>query len=282
MAIARHGHDGKTVIAAFISQVHPVFMLPPVATALYGALLGRSIRLANASHLIAIFAAVYTAHVVDGYVDFHVRSEDDDHPLTARGCKLALIGATVTFWMATTAVYILAGLLPTLLTIPCWLIGYHHAPELDTNPITATTGYPIGVALSLLGGNAITSYGLKPIAIGSAAVFVVLLSGVKIIDDLQDYEYDRHIEKMTVGVTLGQRRGRNLAHLLLMGGIGLVPLLIFLRIFTPGTILAPIAFGFVVLTARGREPEISTKLLIRGSYVFLALLIATTWFRPWG
>ncbi|MFD1525434.1 ubiquinone biosynthesis protein UbiA, partial [Halolamina salina] len=39
MGIARHGSGPAALLGAYASQVHPVFMLPPVATALFGAAL---------------------------------------------------------------------------------------------------------------------------------------------------------------------------------------------------------------------------------------------------
>ncbi|MFC6724895.1 ubiquinone biosynthesis protein UbiA, partial [Halobium palmae] len=35
-----------------------------------------------------------------------------------------------------------------------------------------------------------------------------------------------------------------------------------------------------VVAARAEESELATMLLIRGSYVFLAVLVAAVWFRP--
>ncbi|MFB6128311.1 MAG: lycopene cyclase, partial [Halorhabdus sp.] len=78
MAIARH-HSGIVPAArALASQVHPVFMLPPVAVSVAGSLLaaratGTFAPIVAGLHATAIFAAVYTAHVKDGYVDFFVR-----------------------------------------------------------------------------------------------------------------------------------------------------------------------------------------------------------------
>ncbi len=81
-----------------------------------------------------MFFAVYTAHVKDGYVDFHVRGEDDDHPLTDAGCRMALVGAGVGFALCTAAIWLLVGLGAALLTLPTWIIGYTHAPQLDMTP----------------------------------------------------------------------------------------------------------------------------------------------------
>jgi len=36
----------------------------------------------------------------------------------------------------------------------------------------------------------------------------------------------------------------------------------------------------VILVTRRADPELATMLLVRGSYVFLAVLVAAVWFEP--
>jgi len=81
-----------------------------------------------------MFAAVYTAHVKDGYVDFHVRGGDDDHPLTERGCRIALGLSTAVFALCCVVLGLLVEPVAVVLVVPTWLIAYHHAPQLDMNP----------------------------------------------------------------------------------------------------------------------------------------------------
>ena len=279
--IARHGSDVGADVRALLSQVHPVFMLPPLAASWFGSTLAGEFSLTmGALHMTAIFAAVYTAHVKDGYVDFHVRDEDDDHPLSERGCRRALAGSSVLFVGCLFGLALVVDVWAALLTLPCWLIGYHHAPQLDTNPVTATTGYPAGVALAILGGFYVQSQTLAPIATAFALVFLVLLSGVKVIDDQQDYHYDCSIRKRTVAVAVGPERARTTAYALMALGLLLVIALALIRVFPPSSVLAAVAFGAVALVSRRADSEIATMLLVRGSYVFLALLLAATWFRP--
>jgi 1,4-dihydroxy-2-naphthoate octaprenyltransferase len=187
MSIARHGDGSAPALRALGSQVHPVFMLPPVATALFGGLLAPSFSLRVAGvHAAAVFLAVYTAHVKDGYVDFHVRDEDDDHPMTAGGCRLALGGAAAGFLACLGALWALAGPGAAAVAAPMWLIGFLHAPQLDTHPVGATMGYPLGVGLCVVGGNYAQAGAVGTTAWGVAMTFVVLLTGVKIIDDATD------------------------------------------------------------------------------------------------
>jgi 4-hydroxybenzoate polyprenyltransferase len=229
---------------------------------------------------VAIFAAVYTAHVTDGYVDFYVRDEDDDHPMTAPGCRTALAGSTTLFAATLVALFVLSGPLVALLTLPTWFLGYFHAPQLDMNPVTATMGYPLGIALAILGGYAAQTGTLSGTALAFAAVFLVLLTGVKVVDDAQDYEYDLGIEKRTVAVVLGPAGARRFADALVAAGLLLVVTLALLGPFPPTAVLAAIAFGAVAAIARRGDPTIATMLLVRGAYVFLAVLLVAVHWRP--
>jgi len=281
MAIARHETGMGADLRALASQVHPVFMLPPLAASWFGAAVAGEFGLGvGAIHMAAMFFAVYTAHIKDGYIDFYGRGEDDDHPLSARGCKLALVGAAVGFATCTLALGLLVGPGAALITLPTWFIGYLHAPQLDTNPVTTTLGYPTGIALAILGGFYVQTTTLDGAAVGFALVFLVTLAGVKIIDDDQDYEYDRSIDKRTVSVTLGRAPARGLALSLML--LGLVGVLwgTASGLFPPASPVAALAFGSVALVARHADSTIATMLLIRGAYVFLAVLLVAVWFRP--
>ncbi|RQG90364.1 ubiquinone biosynthesis protein UbiA [Natrarchaeobius halalkaliphilus] len=281
MSLVRHGSGLEANVRAFWSQVHPVFMLPPLAASLFGALLATTIDPTLAAvHVTAMFAAVYTAHVKDGYVDFHVRDEDDDHPLTVGGCRIGIAASTTIFVGCCLLLVVLANPLAVGLTVPTWLIAFFHAPQLDTNPLTATTGYPIGIALAILGGYATQTGTLSAVVVGFALVFLFLLSGIKVIDDAQDYEYDRSIAKRTVAVVVGPRRAYSIAYGLILTALFGVAALAVVRVFPPGAVLAALAFAAVAVVARQADPEIATMLLIRGSYVFLAVLVAAVWFEP--
>jgi lycopene cyclase domain-containing protein len=281
MAIARHGSGLVGEARALASQVHPVFMLPPVAATCFGSVIaGVPAPLAGAVHSIAVFCAVYTAHVKDGYVDFYLRDEDDDHPLTRRGCRHALVGAGLVFACCLGALWVLVGPDAVVLTVPGWLIGYWHAPQLDTNPVTATAGYPAGIALALVGGFYVQTTTLSGSILGFAVVMLVTLSGIKVIDDEQDYEFDRSIEKGTVAVVLERSRARAVARGLLLLGTVAVLWGTVDGLFPPSSPIAAVAFGAIALVATRARPELATMLLIRGAYVFLALLVAAVWYRP--
>lgn len=278
MVVARHQRGVRADVTALTSQVHPVFMLPPLAVSWYGALLAVDLDpVLGGLHTVAIFAAVYTAHVKDGYVDFYLRNEDDDHPLTATGCRWALGGATVVFGVSLLALYWVVDIWIVMLTLPCWIIAYHHAPQLDRHPLGATAGYPAGIALSLLGGHYVQSRDLSAIVVASAVVFFVLIAGIKIIDDSTDREYDQSIGKRTVAVLADRRGARGIAYGLFAIAIGVVLVCVPLGILPSSAAVACIAFMLVAVIAWFAEPVVATMLLIRGSYLFLAGLVAAVW-----
>ncbi|QLD88599.1 UbiA family prenyltransferase [Natronomonas salina] len=280
MGIARHGSGIRADAGALVSQVHPVFMLPPLAASAFGAVLaGRVDPTLLVLHLVAAFAGLYTAHVKDGYVDFYGRGEDDDHPLTADGCRLALAGASALFFACLAAIGLLVDVWAALLTLPGWIIGYLHAPQLDLNAVGATAGYPAGIAFALLGGHYVQATALGADVVAFALVFFVVLCGIKVVDDATDYEYDRSIGKRTVAVVLGPDAARRFAYGLMAAGMAVVLVLAAVGVFPPASVAAPLVFGVVAAFAwrAGEDAGLATKLLIRGSYLFLAVLVAAVW-----
>jgi lycopene cyclase domain-containing protein len=231
-------------------------------------------------HAGAIFGAVYTAHLKDGFVDFHRRGEDDDHPLTVPGCRLGLVLAGALVLGCLAGLWVRRGPVVVALTAPTWLLGYFHAPQLDTNPVGATLGYPVGIGLAVVGGSAAQTGTLEGPALALAGVMVLALTGVKIVDDGQDVAYDRSIRKRTVAVVLGLTRARRVAEALFLGSGILVLWLTVGGTFPAVAPIAPLVFGAVVVRAREEEPQRATALLIRGTYLLLVLLLAAIWLRP--
>lgn len=280
MELARRGSGPVATLRAYLTKVHPVFMLPPIAAAAFGAILAGALApLAAVVHVLAIFCSVYVAHLRDGYVDYYRRGEDDETPLTPLGFHVGIRATTALVVGCFVALYLLVDLWAVVLTFPGWLIGYLHAPYLDSHPVTTSAGYPTGIALAILGGHYVQVQTLTAEAIGLAAVFLVLLTGVKIVDDLQDYHWDRRHGKRSAGVAWGFLRARRVATGLLGLALGGVLVLAGAGVVTPGAAIAVAVFAPVVVVARRRDPRIQTMLLIRGSYLFLAALIAVTWFK---
>jgi lycopene cyclase domain-containing protein len=281
MAIARHGTGPRATLGAVASQIHPVFMAPPLAASGFGAVLGGFVSpLLAVLHLAVAFCALYTAHVKDGLVDFHRRGEDDDHPLTRRGCHLALVGATALFLLGAALLATLVDPVAALLALPGWLVAVLHAPQLDTNPLGATLGYPAGIGFALLGGYYVQTRALSATVLAFAVVFVVVLAGIKVVDDATDYDYDRSVDKRTVAVVLGPPAARRLAGGLMGAGMVAVVALSVTGVVPRGSALAVLPFLAVAVVARRADAELATKLLVRASYLFFALLAVAVWLRP--
>ena len=281
MSLARHGTGPAAVVSGFLSQIHPVFMLPPVAASAFGAVLAVEFSVALASlHMATAFCALYVAHLKDGYVDFHWRGEDDDHPLSTRGCQVGLVGASTAFFVGCAALWSLVDPVAALVTLPGWLIGYLHAPQLDTNPIGATAGYPAGIGIALLGGFYVQTTTLTLPVVAYAVVITMILCGIKTVDDGTDYAYDSSINKRTVAVVLGRQRARTFAEGVMVVGMGLTLVVALVGVFPLAAGAAPVVFGVVFAFARRAPPREATMLLIRGSYLFLAVLVVAAWLQP--
>ena len=62
MAVARHGTGPAATVRALWSQVHPVFMLPPVAASLFGGVLAGRLGPASAAAKSAVDPARAARH----------------------------------------------------------------------------------------------------------------------------------------------------------------------------------------------------------------------------
>lgn len=268
-------------IRSVFSQVHPVFMLPPLVASWFGAFFARDISIAfGVLHMLAMFFAVYTAHVKDGYVDYYIRGEDESHPLSVKECRVLLVCASVGFALVTGVLGVVVDGVIVLLTVPTWIIAYLHAPYLDTNPVSATIGYPLGIALAILGGYYVQAGGVSVAIIGYGLVLLFVLMGVKVIDDEQDVVWDRSFGKRTVSVVLGQEGGREVAvGSFLVGGI-VVLWGTLSGVFPRGAPIAIGVFGVLAGIAVRKPAPVATMLLIRSVYVFFALLLGIVWFAP--
>lgn len=189
-----------------LTQVKPTFMAPAVATSVAGGLLAPAVApLPAAGHALAVGAALYVAHLVDEYVDAHVRGEDD--PSVRRGTLVSAAAATSgLFWVLVGVLWTAGARTGALAAVPLWALAVAHAPALDRHPIPVTVDYPVGIGLALAGGYLTQTGALPAGVVGVAAVLAVALSGVKVSVDRLDYDADRAVGKRTVSVLLGDRR----------------------------------------------------------------------------
>ena len=213
---------GGGAVRALASQVKPTFMLPAVGMAAFGGLLAPTVSPTPfALHVGGVGLALYVAHLVDEYVDAHVRGEEDP-TASRRTLAVGVVLASACLLAVLLALASTAGPLAGLSLLPLWILALLHAPVLDGNTVAVTVDYPVGIAIALSGGFLVQTGRLPPVVVALAAVFVVLLSGVKVAVDRLDVAFDRTVDKRTVPVALGDRRAAGAAAGVLAGAGALV------------------------------------------------------------
>ncbi|MCG1003245.1 MULTISPECIES: UbiA family prenyltransferase [Halobacterium] len=196
---------------ALLANVKPTFMLPAVGLAAAGSALAPSVSLPlAAAHAAAVATALYTAHVVDDYVDAHVRGEHAP-VLSATTAKVAAVASSIAFVALAALLWTAGARAAVAATLPLWTLAVLHAPALDKHPVTVTVDYPVGVALAFAGGALAQTGRLAPGVAAVAVVLAVSLSGLKVSIDRLDREFDRSVDKRTLPVLLGDRTSTRVA-----------------------------------------------------------------------
>ena len=276
--VARAGDDerGGGLLRGLAGQVKPTFMLPAVGMSAFGGLLAPTATLpALVLHAAGVGLALSVAHLVDEYVDAHVRGEEPP-TLSRRVLAIAVVLASACLLVVGLALAPTAGPLPALSLLPLWLLALLHAPVLDRNTVAVTVDYPVGIALALLGGYVAQAGTVHPAVIALAAVFLALLAGVKVAVDRLDYAFDRRIGKRTVPVVLGDRRGGVAAALVLVVAAALVVTFAAVGVLPRATAAAapfPLAMAACCLRAGQRR---AVRVAIALTYPFTAVLFLTT------
>lgn len=267
-------------LAGLRTQVKPTFTLPAVGMALFGAALApRLAPLPAALHALAVGSALLLAHLVDEYVDAHLRGEES--PRVALGTLRPAVVAAAALGAA------LVGLLwavgrgtAAALTAPLPVLAALHAPLLDRNPVAVTVDYPLGVALAVVGGYAAQRTPVPAAVAATAAVFLLVLSAAKLTVDRLDADFDRRVDKRTVPVLVGHRgAARGSAALVALAAAGVAALAAW-GVYPPATLLAvPVLLGVAAAGLDGSAPR-ATRWQIRLTYpvalvLFLALCPAT-------
>lgn len=265
---------GRRDVAGLLSAVKPTFMLPAVGLAAAGAALAPAVTLSVAIvHAGAVATALYTAHVVDEYVDAHVRGEDEA-VLSASACTYAAAGSTVAFFALLTGLWMTGARAGAVATLPLWLLAVLHAPALDRHPLTVTVDYPVGVALAFVAGHLAQTRNVAAGVLAIAVALAVSLAATKVAVDRLDRAFDATIGKRTLPVVLGDRTGARVAaavHVVtavLVGG------------FVATSTLSPLALvaAFVSLAdavaAGSLPPRSSVRVQMALAYPFTAALLA--------
>lgn len=263
----------ERAVRVFLAGVKPTFMLPAVALSLAGSALAPDISLPLAvAHAVAVGAALYTAHVVDEYVDAHLRGEHDP-VISATAAKFGAVASSLAFAVLAAFLWVVGARAAVAATLPLWLLAVLHAPALDKHPVTVTADYPVGVALAFLGGYLVQTGDLDPGVVAVAVVLVVSLSGLKVAIDRLDQSFDRTVDKRTLPVLLGDRTSARvaaavhvLAALLVVGFVAASVLPVF------ALVAAVVALADAVL-AVAVAPRWSIRAQMALAYPFTAALL---------
>ncbi|MEY7852215.1 UbiA family prenyltransferase [Natrarchaeobius sp. A-rgal3] len=268
-------HDAKRIGSGLLAHVQPVFLLPAGAIAVFGAVLADYVSVGTAiAHCFAVCLAVYVAHLRDGYVDYYVRNEDDQNRLTPTEIHVAIVLSTAAFGGCLAYLWLVSGTLSVVLSTPILALGLLHAPYLDTNPVTTTVSYPLGIALAMAGGYATQTGTLTTVVIVLAGVFFVHLAGIGILLDRLDYHDDRRRGKRTVPVVVGDERAEVAAWMFVLAGSGLLLLSSVVEIVPQSSQYAAlIPISAVAIRASRRIDRTHAVVLSIGTmYLFAAVL----------
>ena len=265
----------RSTACALLAYVRPAFMLPAVGMSIVGGLLSSEFAIATGgTHALAVGLALYVAHLRDGYVDAHLRGEEQP-VLSARGNRTATAVASGLFLAAVAGLAGLVGTVAAALTVPLWALAVLHAPYLDTHPFTVTVDYPFGIAVTLAGGYAVQSGGLDAGVVAIASLLSVALSATKVSVDRLDLEFDRSIDKQTVPVLLGDGPATvvSAAAFALAGAL----VLAFVAAGTlPSSAVAAVPFPVAAGAAGVKAaPERAVRVQMALAYPFLAVLAAS-------
>lgn len=201
----------RRLLAGLAAHVRPVFMVPAVGTSVYGGLLAATLDPAVAAvHALAVGDALFVAHLRDGYVDGHLRGEESP-PLSATAFRRsALLGSALAL--------VLAGVLASegrplaaASVVALLALASLHAPYLDLYTVPVTVDYPLGIAVTVVGGYLAQTGRLDDGVVAVAVLLACLLAGIKVGIDRLDSAFDRTIGKRTVPVVLGPAGARRVA-----------------------------------------------------------------------
>ena len=255
--------DDRTPDGGLRSQVKPTFMAPALGMSAFGGLLSPTFAPGVAAvHALAVGAALYTAHLVDEYVDAYVR-EEEPPAVAERTVERAIVGASVGC-LAFAGVLAAGGRWAAAASaLALWVLAVLHAPVLDRNTVAVTADYPVGIAIALGGGYLAQQSALPAGVVGIAAVFVVTLAAVKVSIDRLDREFDRTIDKRTVPVVLGERRATRVSAGLFLLAAGLVGALVAEAVLADGALVSvPVLVGGAVVALDDSASQAVTRQML--------------------
>ncbi|WP_418279827.1 hypothetical protein [Halorubrum sp. DTA98] len=194
----------RGIAIALIALIQPTFLGPAVAMALVGGALAPTLDpWVLGLHAGAVGLAVYVAHLRDAFVDRFVRREEPAGGTTPDTLRTALLVVSIAFLAVVSALWTATGPIAAVVTVPLWVLAIAHAPYFDTGPVGVTVDYAVGVAIALLGAYVLQTGRLSAGIVGTAVVYLIVLSAVKVSVDGLDHAFDRSIGKRTVPVAIG-------------------------------------------------------------------------------
>lgn len=256
------------------SQVHPVFMVAAIGATVVGALYSPVSDFLNLVIFCAgVFAALYFAHVKDSYVDYFERHEDDFSFLTKRQSYRAMALSSIVVLACAIYFYEKGFWLVIPLILAGFLLAFFHTP-LDLNPLGATAGYPTGLALAALGGYYVQAGILHTKIIYFAIAVWLVLNGVKIVDDVKDYDWDKKFGKIAAPVFFGKSLAKKVAAALVIAGASFGMLLTYwgyLPLFSAVSFLPLYPAALISLQRNDRKTLYGLDAMLIGTYFFTAI-----------
>jgi 4-hydroxybenzoate polyprenyltransferase len=212
--------------------------------------------------LAAVFFGLYTAHLMDTYVDVVKRGDRTpaNYPLLFRDSTGLIEDKHYPVLIATSVVLtVLFSAIATvnagaLVAVPLAIglaIALAYAPLLDRKTVGVTFAYPAGVTCAAAAGYALAA-GTLDLRFGALGLALFLaLAGTKIRSDIIDVKDDLKITKCTVPVVAGERPALWLAYSVALAGILLAAALPVFFAVTPWFALPALGIaGAIALTAR--------------------------------
>lgn len=266
------------------SQVHPVFMVAAIGAAVVGGLYSPVSNIPNLLvFCIGVFAALYFAHVKDSYVDYFERHEDDFSFLTKRQSHRAMALSSLVVLACVLYFYSVGYWLVIPIIFAGFLLAFIHTP-IDLNPLGATAGYPTGLALAALGGYYVQAGIIHTKMIYFAIAVWLVLNGVKIVDDIKDYDWDKKFGKIAAPVFFGKALAKKVAAGLVIAGASFGILLTYwgyLPLFSAVSFLPLYPAALISLQRNDRKTLYGLDAMLIGTYFFTAIqLIGLAFHAP--
>ncbi len=261
--------SARRFVAGLLYEVRPL----PMAAALLTVLLGvgwaqgglRGVPPSVGPLLGSVFFGLYTAHLMDTYVDVVLRGDStpSDYPWYFRDSSGLLAPVRYPALVAGSAALCVVFALPAssaggpavaLLLGGALALALTYAPFVDRTTLGVSLGYPLGMAAVLLASFLSVDGTLDAPFLVLVAALVVALSGTKIRSDVIDVEDDRRVNKRTVAVVLGAPRAERLGYGLALAGLAAAALLPLVFPVSLAFAAPPAASAVPVLSRARREP----------------------------